>query len=69
MKNNWIYLVLGHRSFTTGKIVLVSLPQYVFIDTYRDLAKKKACEKLGLNEDEISILDWKFLGEDIAIFE
>ena len=59
-------LTLGHKSFTTGKIVVVELPdEYILLATYKQKAKEKACEKLGLNEKEVSVLDFNFLGEDV----
>ena len=71
MNNNvYIYIVLGHRSFFIGKICIIEMSEhYTFIDHYKVPAKEKACEKLGLNKDEVSILDFKYLGEDVSIFK
>lgn len=67
MKNVYAIIILGHKSFITGKIVIVSMPNvYNFIDTYRQLAKEKACEKLGIKENETVVFDFKFFGEDVV---
>lgn len=67
MNTVYIYIVLGHKSLFTGKIAIVGLPStYMFIDTYKEEAKKKACEEFGLNKDEVSILDFMYLGEEVA---
>ena len=64
----YIYIVIGHRSFFTGKICIVEMDEHhVFIDHYKEPAKIKACKKLGLNKDEVSVLDFKYLGEDVSI--
>ena len=66
----FIYIVLGHRSFFTGKICIIETNEHhIFIDQYKEPAKEKACEKLGLNKDEVSILDFRYLGEDVSIFK
>lgn len=66
----YIYIVLGHRSFFTGKICIVKMNEdHVFIDQYQEPAKEKACKKLGLDKNEVSILDFKYLGSDVSIFE
>lgn len=66
----YVYLVLGHRSFFTGKIFIVPISEdYTFIETYRDEAKKKACKHINIPENECSILDWSFLGSDVCIMK
>ena len=67
MKDNmWIYLVLGHRSFKTGKTVIVAVPDYcTFITEYENEAKKKACKEIGLNESEVHVLECKVIGRDV----
>ena len=66
----YVYLVLGHRSFFTGKIFIVPISEdYTFIETYRDEAKKKACKYINMPENECSILDWRFLGSDVFIMK
>ena len=66
----YVYIILGHRSFTTGKIAIVAVPDaYAFISDYADGAKKQACKELGLNEEEVSILDYKFLGSDVLFIK
>ena len=66
----WIKLILGHRSFFTGKIVMVSLPdRYVMLETYKNEAKQKACTKLGLRESEVAVLDYEFLGSNVTFIE
>lgn len=68
--SSYVLITLGHWSFTTGKICIVEISeQFVFIDTYRDEAKTKACEKLGVDPWETTILDWKFLGEDVEFIK
>lgn len=67
MKDVYIYLILGHRSFTTGKIVIVSVPNYsVSLTTYEREAKLKACQALNLKESEVVVLDYRFLGDDVT---
>lgn len=68
MRNIYMEIILGHASFSLGKICIVALPDmaYAFISTYVEPAKRKACEKLGLNEDEVKVLDWHYLGEDVV---
>lgn len=64
----YVYITLGHRSFFTGKICIVEMTdEFVFIEHYKEPAKIKACEKLGLNPDEVSVLDFNYLGEEIYI--
>lgn len=67
MGNIYMEIILGHESFSLSKICIVELPgDYVFISTYVEPAKRKACEKLGLNEDEVKVLEWHYLGEDVV---
>ena len=66
MEKVYMKIVLGHPSFSTGKICIVELPMTcAFINTYVEVAKRKACEKLGFNEKEVVVLDWTYLGEDV----
>lgn len=66
----YVFLVLGHRSFFTGKIFIVPiLEDYAFTTTYRDEAKKKACKHINMPENECSILNWSFLGSDVCIIK
>lgn len=63
----YVEVVLGNKCFTTGKLVIVRVDKtFSFITTYRDEAFKIACDKLGLTQEECSILDWRFLGDDIT---
>lgn len=67
MYTTYVYIVLGHPSFYTGKIAIVELPATcMFLETYKKEAKKRACENLGIDEKEAVILDYKYLGEDIV---
>jgi hypothetical protein len=70
MKKKYVYIVLGHRSFFTGKICIVEMDELpdVTIDRYAERAKEKACKALGLDKikDEVSILDWSYLGGDVT---
>lgn len=64
----YVYLSLGHSSFTTGKVVIVKIPDvYMFLKTYVDVAKAKACKELGLDEDSVIVFDYKFLGDNVLI--
>lgn len=66
----YVRLVLGHRSFFTGKTFIVPISEdYTFTTTYRDEAKKKACKHINMPESECSILDWSFLGSDVCIMK
>lgn len=70
MNNTYIYILLGHRSFPTAKMAIVEIPtDYVFADTYKKLAKEKACAQFGLDDKETSVLDYKFLGDDITFIK
>lgn len=68
MGNIYMKIVLGHPSFR--KICIVALDNawasIATIDGYVQLAKNKACEKLGLDEKEIFVLDWDYLGDDVT---
>lgn len=62
----WIYLAIGHRSFRTGRMLLVPVyDESDYIPTLVDKAKAKAAEYLNLPESEISILDYSFYGEEL----
>lgn len=64
-----IYIVLGHKSFTSGKVALVEISEErEFITQYVDIAKEKFCKQLGMNVDEVSVLNWFFV-QDISIIE
>ena len=70
MDNVYVYLVVGHQSFKTGKTAIVSLPNcYAFIATYFKVAKEKVCERLGLDVEDVVILDSKFLGDDVLLIK
>jgi hypothetical protein len=63
----YVEVVIGNRNFTTGKTIIVKVNEsYTFITTYRDTAFKIACDKLGLNQEECGILDWRYFGEDVT---
>lgn len=69
MKTVYVELMLGHKSFTGGKIAIVAVQtekDCEHIRTYANIAKKKVCKEFGLNEEEIRIFDWSFLGEDVV---
>lgn len=64
---NYVSVTIGNRNFFTGKQVIVKVEdEFTFITTYRDEAFKIACEHLGLNKEECSILDWSFLGSEVT---
>lgn len=66
MRTTYVLIILGHRSFTTGKICIVEISEdFVLIGTYKDKAKIKACKKLGIDPHDTIILNWKFLGDDV----
>ena len=70
MDSVYVYIVIGHVSFCTGKTVIVKLPpDHEFISTYKQLAKEKACEKLSINVDDAVILNFKYLGEDVTFID
>lgn len=70
MESIYVKIVLGHKSLFTGKICIVELPAiYSFINSYIEPAKRKACEKLGLNESEVVVLYWQYLGEDVVFIK
>ena len=70
MGNIYMEIILGHESFSLSKICIVELlGDYVFISTYVEPAKRKACEKLGLNVNEVIVLNWSFLGENVAFIK
>lgn len=63
----YVEVVIGSRNFTTGKEVIVKVNEsFTFITTYRDEAFKIACGKLELNQEECSILSWRYLGDDVT---
>ena len=64
---SYVEVVIGNRSFSTGKQVIVKVPgDYTFITAYRNEAYKIACEKLNLNKAECCLLDWRFFGDDLT---
>ena len=67
MENIYMEIFLGHASFSLSKICIVALPdmEYAFISSYVEPAKRKACEKLGLSEDDVKVLDWHYLGDGV----
>lgn len=70
MKNTHVYIVIGHKNFSTGKIVIVSVPNYSeYITTYEREAKLRACNKLNIRESEAVVLDCKVLGHDVLFID
>ena len=70
MDNNNVYveLTLDHRSFSSAKTVIVAVSDYCeYLTTYKKLAVEKACKTLGLNENEVSVIDYSVLGRDVII--
>ena len=66
-RSSYVQVVIGNRNFSTGKLVIVKVDrEYTFIHTYADKAYKIACEKLGLNPDECSLLSYSYLGPDVT---
>ena len=69
MENIYMEIVLGHASFSCGKICVVALSSYMqceLISSYVGPAKRKAYKELGLCEDDVKVLDWSYLGNDIV---
>ena len=63
---NYVYIVIGHRSFKTGKSAIVAIAEeYEFISDYANEAKKRVCKELGLNVDEAVVLTQLFLGNNV----
>lgn len=68
MNDYYVYLTIGHKSFTKGKTAIVKVSEdHEFIDMYKALATTKVCEQLNLKEDEVLIFDFKFLGDDVLL--
>lgn len=68
MRTVYVELNFGHKSFTTGKTAIVAIQTEKdgeYIATYAKIAKEKVCKELGLNEEEVAIFDWSFLGESV----
>lgn len=67
MKSTYVEVTVGNPNFFTGKIVIVKMNRkYNFIDTYAKEAYKIACEKLGLDPNECSILGYTYLGPNVT---
>ena len=70
MQTNYIELTIDHYSFASAKTVFVAISDsYEFIIEYVNIAKKKACSYLNLDENEVIIHSWKFLGDDVIIIQ
>ena len=70
MKDVYVYMIIGHRSFTTGKQMIIQVPNYsTYLTTYEREAKLKACQALNLKESEVFVLDFKFLGDDVTFIK
>lgn len=68
---NYVLIDVGHRSFWSGKTVIVGIPRTpemegALITAYRDKAFPLACEAVGVSVDESSILSWQFLGSGVT---
>lgn len=62
-----IYICLGHKTFSSGRIALVSiLEERKYITDYVEIAKEKFCKQLGVNPDEVTVLNWFFV-QDISV--
>lgn len=62
-----IYICLGHNTFNSGKIALVSISEErEYITDYVEIAKEKFCKQLGVNPDEVAVFNWFFV-QDISI--
>ena len=67
--NVYIYLLVSHQTFTTGKSIIISVPsRSIYLDEYAQVAKKKVCEKLGFKESDLKLLDYRFFG-DLTIID
>lgn len=70
MRNVYVKMTIGHKSFNTGKIAIVSVPGYSeYLTTYEMLAKEKICEKLGLDKEEVHVLSYSVLGSDVLFID
>lgn len=65
--HNAVYIVIGHKSFATGKAALIQISEErEFISQYMEIAKEKFCKQLGVDVSEVSVLNWFFV-QDISI--
>jgi hypothetical protein len=63
----YVEVIIGNRNFFTGKHVIVKVNKsFNFVNTYKDEAFKIACNMLGLNQEECSILSWRYFGDDVT---
>ena len=68
-KKLYIYVFVGHESLRHGKHAIVELPDQpdTYIRVFADMAKEKVCERLNLPKDEVTLIDYRFFGEDVMI--
>lgn len=62
----YVYIVIGNRSFFTGKICIVGVTEkFDYIREYQQPAFEAACKQLGVSESESSVLGFMYLGHDV----
>lgn len=66
----WVELAYDNRSFQSVKTAIVLISEnYTFVNEYRNAAKRKLCERLGLKENEVYVPDCRLLGSDVLFIE
>lgn len=65
----YINLTLGSKDFTFPKTCIVAIEEnFELISDYVPLAKAKACKAMGCTEDNVTVLNWRFLGSQVYFF-
>lgn len=67
----YVEMTVHHKSFTS-KTAIVCIDTETceeYIDTYMAVAKQKICYQLGLKEDEVDVIDQRFLGSEVIFID
>ena len=75
MDNEKVYVEIhySHMTFTTGRTAIISVDRSEnkseFIETYFAKAKQKLSRQIGIDESEIAIFNWSFLGPGVVFVD
>ena len=72
MKKNYIQLSFGNKGgiFILPKTCIVGIEEHgKTIDDYCILAKKKACAVMGWTEEDVTVLNWSYLGSEVHFID
>ena len=67
----YIQVFIGHQSLKSGKFAIVALPAKpgTLIREIAEQAKEKVCEKINLPKNEVTLIEYRFFGEELLFID